>query len=104
MFAREPRNHWASLLNASECIWGPVQSPLEVVEDPQVVANRYILEAEHPGGAKVRVSSSPVQFNSEPPEVRNAAPDVGADTESVLLDLGCTWEELAQWKEAGVIS
>jgi len=104
MFEREPRRHWAELLNASECIWGPVQSPLEVVEDPQVIANHYILDVDRGDGSKVRVSASPVQFNSEPPEARTPASDVGADTESVLLDLGFTWEQLASWKESGVIS
>jgi crotonobetainyl-CoA:carnitine CoA-transferase CaiB-like acyl-CoA transferase len=52
----------------------------------------------------VRVAASPVQFNSEPPAVRNAAPEIGADTEAVLLDMGCTWEEIGAWKEQGVIS
>ncbi|HYC23207.1 MAG TPA: CoA transferase [Candidatus Bathyarchaeia archaeon] len=104
MFAGQPRGHWAALLNESECIWGPVQSPLEVVEDRQVVANHYILDVERAGAESVRVSASPVQFNGEPPEVRNGAPDVGADTEAVLLEMGCTWEDLAGWKEAGIIS
>ena len=104
MFAGQPRGHWAALLNESECIWGPVQSPLEVVEDRQVVANHYILDVERAGAESVRVSASPVQFNGEPPEVRNGAPDVGADTEAVLLEMGCSWEDLAGWKEAGIIS
>jgi crotonobetainyl-CoA:carnitine CoA-transferase CaiB-like acyl-CoA transferase len=104
MFRSQPRAHWASLLNASECIWGPLQTPLEVVQDPQVVANRYILDVEHPEHGTVRVAASPVQFNGEPPAARNHAPEAGADTETVLLELGCTWEDIAAWKEQGVIS
>ena len=104
MFKREPRPHWAALLNATECIWGPMQTPLEVVADPQVVANGYILDVAHPVHGKVRVCASPVQFNGEPPVVRNAAPDCGADTEAVLLDLGLTWDDLGPLKEKGVIS
>lgn len=104
MFAREPRAHWAALLDDSECIWGPMQTPLEVVEDRQVKANGYILDVEHPAHGKVRVCASPVQFNGEPPVVRNAAPDCGADTESVLLDIGLTWEQIGALKEKGIIS
>jgi crotonobetainyl-CoA:carnitine CoA-transferase CaiB-like acyl-CoA transferase len=104
MFKRQPREHWAKLLNASECIWGPMQSPLEVAADEQVVANGYILDIDHPTHGKVRVAASPVQFNGEAPAVRSPAPEVGADTESVLLELGCSWEELGAWKEQGVIS
>ncbi len=103
LFASRPRDHWRDLLNASECIWGPVQSPLEVVEDPQVVANGYVLEADHPEHGKVRVAASPVQFGNEPPRVRSCASEVGADTEAALLEMGFTWEQIAAWKEEGVI-
>ncbi|MFM8409779.1 MAG: CaiB/BaiF CoA transferase family protein [Alphaproteobacteria bacterium] len=104
MFASQPRAHWAALLDASECIWGPMQTPLEVVEDRQVKANGYILDVDHPVHGKVRVCASPVQFNGEPPVVRNAAPDCGADTETVLLDIGLTWEQIGALKEKGIIS
>lgn len=104
IFRAQPRAHWAERLNDSECIWGPMQGPLEVVEDRQVKANGYILDVDHPVHGKVRVCASPVQFGNEPPAVRNAAPDCGADTENVLLELGCTWEELGALKEKGVIS
>jgi crotonobetainyl-CoA:carnitine CoA-transferase CaiB-like acyl-CoA transferase len=81
-----------------------VQSPLEVVEDRQVKANGYIIDVDHPDFGKVRVAASPVQFGNEPPKVRNHAPDVGADTEMVLLEAGLTWEEMGPLKEQGVIS
>jgi crotonobetainyl-CoA:carnitine CoA-transferase CaiB-like acyl-CoA transferase len=104
MFKSQPRAHWAALLNASECIWGPVQTPLEVVEDPQVKANGYILDVDHPEFGKVRVAASPVQFSNEPPRVRNHAPEIGADTETVLLEAGLSWEEIGPLKDDGVIS
>jgi crotonobetainyl-CoA:carnitine CoA-transferase CaiB-like acyl-CoA transferase len=104
LFASQPRDHWRALLDASECIWGPVQSPLEVVSDPQVVANGYIAEVEHPVYGKVRVAASPVQFGGEPVRVRTPATEAGADTEEALLALGFTWEQLASWKEDEVIS
>ena len=104
MFKSQPRAHWAALLNDSECIWGPVQSPLEVVEDPQVKANNYILDVDHPEFGKVRVAASPVQFSNEPPKIRNHAPEIGADTETVLLEAGLSWEEMGALKDGGVIS
>jgi crotonobetainyl-CoA:carnitine CoA-transferase CaiB-like acyl-CoA transferase len=104
MFATKTRAEWAELLNASECIWAPVQSPLEVIEDRQVKANGYIREFDHPNFGSFRVAASPIQFNGEPPEVRSAAPDVGEHTEEVLLDLGYDWDAMGKLKEAGVIS
>jgi crotonobetainyl-CoA:carnitine CoA-transferase CaiB-like acyl-CoA transferase len=102
-FATRPRVFWAERLRASECIWGPFQTPAELADDPQVQANGYLLEAETSEGT-VRLCANPVQFGGEAPEVRSPAPDAGAHTEEVLLEHGCTWDELARWKEAGVIS
>jgi crotonobetainyl-CoA:carnitine CoA-transferase CaiB-like acyl-CoA transferase len=104
MFVTKSRAEWAELLNASECIWAPLQSPAEVVEDRQVKANGYIQEFEHPSFGPFRVAASPIQFGGEPPEVRSAAPDIGAHTEEVLLDLGYDWEALGKLKESGIIS
>jgi crotonobetainyl-CoA:carnitine CoA-transferase CaiB-like acyl-CoA transferase len=103
MFATQPRTAWAELLNASECIWAPLQSPAEIPNDPQVVENGYVMGFDHPTHGPFRVSASPVQFSNEAPTVRRAAAELGADTEEVLLELGYTWEEIAQQKASGAI-
>jgi crotonobetainyl-CoA:carnitine CoA-transferase CaiB-like acyl-CoA transferase len=103
-FRTRDRDVWMKALQPTDCIFGAVQSPLEVVEDPQVQANQYVLPLDHPEYGEIRLTSSPVQFGGEPVEIRNAAPEVGADTELTLVDLGCTWDEIAEWKEKNVIS
>jgi len=102
-FATRASADWGAVLRASECIWGPLQTPLELADDPQVQANGYLLESPTAEGT-VRVCANPVQFGGEPPVIRRSAQDAGAQTEEVLLELGCTWEELAAWKEQGIIS
>jgi len=103
LFATRTRAEWAALLNASDCIWAPLQSPAEIPADPQVVANGYIMDFDHPQHGPFRVTASPVQFGDQAPEVRRAAVELGADTEAVLLELGYTWEEIAQHKDSGAI-
>jgi crotonobetainyl-CoA:carnitine CoA-transferase CaiB-like acyl-CoA transferase len=68
-----------------------------------VVANGYVQEFEHPAHGRFRVTASPVQFGNEAPAVRRAAQELGADTETTLLEVGYTWEEIAELKEAGAI-
>ena len=102
-FLARPRAEWAEILRASECIWGPLQNPLELADDPQVQANGYLLDSPAPEGT-VRVCANPVQFGGAPPTVRRPAQDAGAQTEEVLLELGCTWDDIGRWKEAGIIS
>ena len=49
------RRRGRTLLRASECIWGPFQTPLDLPDDPQVQANGYLLASPTADGAGARV-------------------------------------------------
>jgi crotonobetainyl-CoA:carnitine CoA-transferase CaiB-like acyl-CoA transferase len=102
-FRTRPRAHWIGLLAASDCIWGPFQSPLDLPDDPQVVANGYLLESPTPEGP-VRVCANPVQFGGEPPCIERPAQEAGAQTEEILLALGLSWDDIAALKDSGAIA
>ncbi len=102
-FATRPRAAWEARLRATECIWGPLQTALDLPDDPQVQANGFLLESPTTDGP-LRVCANPVQFGGEPPAVRSPAQDTGAQTEEVLLELGCTWDDIGRLKDARVIS
>lgn len=99
-----PRDEWAELLNDADIIWGPVQSPNEFIEDVQVVANGYIIDAPRPDGStNARLMASPAQFNQEPITTRWAAPDIGQHTDDVLHELGWDQDRIAHAKAAGFV-
>jgi len=104
VFAQKPRAAWAEVLNRSEAIWAPVQSPSEIPNDPQVQANGYVQSFEHPVHGAFRVAASPVQFANQPPAVTRPASEAGAHTEEVLLELGYDWEQIGTCKAAGVVN
>lgn len=97
------RAEWEARLRASECIWAPVATPLEVPHDPQVQANGYLADYQD-GERRTKVCASPVEFDGAVMTVRSKAPEVGEHTEEVLLAAGFEWDDLARWKAAGVIS
>jgi len=102
--ATRTRDQWIERLLQYDTIHAPVQTPTEIRTDPQVLANQYLVDYVHPTHGPFKVASSPVQFNGEPTDVRRVAPDVGQDTEDVLLELGWTWDDIAAFKSEGVVS
>jgi crotonobetainyl-CoA:carnitine CoA-transferase CaiB-like acyl-CoA transferase len=53
-------------------------------------------------GDEVALVASPAQFDEAPVTVERA-PEHGEHTETVLLDLGYDWDQLAALKESGAI-
>jgi CoA:oxalate CoA-transferase len=104
LFATRPRDHWVNLLSEHHLMAARVQDYDELVQDPQVVANRYIVEIDHPAGRRVKMVNHPVRFGAAPDAgVRGPAPEFGQHTEQVLLDAGLTWEEIADLAGQGAI-
>ena len=104
LFRTKDRGEWETILRNSDSIWAPVNSPIEIRDDPQVVANDYLIDYEDGQGHRTKVCSSPVQFDGQPVELRSCAPEAGEHTEEVLLDAGFTWEDIGRWKESGIIN
>ena len=79
-------------LDAEDTIYSALASPLEVVDDPQVVANGYL--APHPDHPRARLACAPMQYDDEMVAIRRGAPALGEHTAEVLSDLGYTPDEL----------
>lgn len=93
---------WREALADFEGVWAPLQTPLEVHNDPAVVANGMIRDLQTGSGRPLAVAANPVQFNETVPETP-AAPEHGQHTEELLLDLGLSWDEIIAHKESGAI-
>ncbi|MCL0102067.1 CoA transferase, partial [Dehalococcoidia bacterium] len=100
-FATHPREYWAERLEAEQGIWAPVQTLDEVVSDPQVEANGYIEPLGQIEQGQYGVVAIPMKFQRTPPQPRGPAPEIGENTEEVLLDLGYSWDQILELKEEG---
>ena len=101
-FARQPLAHWRERLDRQEGPWAPMQTALELHDDPQAIANGYVQPVD--GGDKGRFAlvASPVSFDREQPALA-ASPEMGQNTEEVLLERGLSWDELGALKKVGAI-
>jgi len=96
------RKTWERILKKNNCIYGRVASPMEVINDPQALANDFFADLHHPD-IEMRTVATPVKFCQNPASVRGPAPEIGQHTEEVLLGLGYGWEDIAQLKDQGAI-
>jgi len=102
-FATKSRDEWLSILKKEGCIGTPIQSPLEVTNDPQALANDYITYFDHPVWGKVKMGGFPWDFSETPASWRREAPEFGQHTEEILLELGYSWDDIVRFKEEGAI-
>jgi crotonobetainyl-CoA:carnitine CoA-transferase CaiB-like acyl-CoA transferase len=94
---------WEVIFRRHNIIYGRVASPVEVFNDPQAIANNFFVDLHHPAKPDVKVVMTPVKFVQNPAEVRTPAPEIGQHTEEILLEIGYTWEDIAQLKARNVI-
>jgi crotonobetainyl-CoA:carnitine CoA-transferase CaiB-like acyl-CoA transferase len=93
---------WCDRLQTLQGVWAPLQTPLELHDDPQAIANGYLEPITAASGAEFRLPANPVQFDETPPSV-GCAPDHGEHTEEVLLELGLTYDEILEHKVTGAV-
>ena len=105
-FASRDRDEWVKVLRESpgDFIYTIVNSVDELPEDPQVRANDYIVDFEHPQFGTIQLLGMPFGLSETPGQVRTPAPEFGQHTEEVLADvLGYDWDEIGSLRQQEVI-
>ncbi|WP_035725729.1 CaiB/BaiF CoA transferase family protein [Fodinicurvata fenggangensis] len=102
--SKESQDVWIDRLNKAGVPCGRVLNLAEAFSDPQVQAQKMVIDVEQPGYGPIRMLGFPVKLNRTPCEVRRPAPDLGADTESVLQQSGFTAEEIDALEKEGVVA
>ena len=102
IFKTRTLEEWKPLLEGIP--YAPHQSLLEAINDPQARANDFFVAYDHPTYGRIEGIANPVKLSETPPTVRMPAPEFGQHTEEVLLEYGYTWEDIARFKEQGVVA
>jgi crotonobetainyl-CoA:carnitine CoA-transferase CaiB-like acyl-CoA transferase len=97
------RDDWYELLVKADVCVGKVYDVEEMVNDPQILHRRMIVETEHPTLGKVKEFGVAIKLSDTPGSVRRAAPLAGEHTEDVLKELGFTGDEIGGLRTRGVI-
>ncbi len=94
---------WGETLDAAGCRWAPVNDYAAAAEDEHCWINGYMQEVDHPEWGKTRMIGSPIRMSDTPVVPGKFAPELGADTELLLVELGYDWDQIGSMRESGAI-
>jgi CoA:oxalate CoA-transferase len=103
VFVTKTTAEWCAILKAAGQRFAPVNTYADVINDSQVLENGYIIEIDHPEWGRVKSIGTPIFMSDTPLVPGEVAPEVGQDTEVVLLELGYSWEDIERLKEGRAV-
>ena len=107
IFATRSVGEWLDRLIREDVPCGPVNDYRALVEGEdlpaQLQANGYLTSVEHPNLGTLRTTGIPIHMSDTPPDPVRPAPELGQQTEQMLLELGYSWEEIERLRRDEVI-
>ena len=102
LFATNTREHWLKILRGADMISAPINTLPEASVDPDVIANQYVTEVDHPKVGKIKEVGLPWKFHKTPAKA-GIAPELGEHNNEVYKGLGYSDADIEQFKKEGVI-
>jgi len=102
-FKQRTTAEWGERFTAAGCRWAPVNDYAAAADDPHATINGYIQHVEHPEYGSIRMMGSPLRMSDTPTTPAATAPELGADTEALLLEIGYDWDRIGALRESGAI-
>jgi crotonobetainyl-CoA:carnitine CoA-transferase CaiB-like acyl-CoA transferase len=103
VFSTQPRRDWIDGLESRGIMAGEMRNYGEVIEDEQVVLNEALVEGLMDDGARALFAQAPYRLTSDASTPSPPAPQLGADTVSVLESIGIDRAERERLVASAVI-
>jgi len=104
-FQTQPGSHWRQVFAEKQMSADVIEQFDYPAEDPQALANRYIMELDHPSFGKVKSLGFPIFMSDSPARLQNLAPCKGQHSGQVLHDLlGYSEDAIYKLTSDGVIA
>lgn len=97
------RAEWIEILEAAGIPVGPINKVSEALSSPQTLARDMVVELQHPSAGTMRTLGLPIRLGDTPAAIRRPPPELGADTDAVLADLGIGVSEVERLRAEGVV-
>lgn len=103
VFKQKTQKEWIDIFIEAGLMFSPVQQVTDVLEDPQAIANDYVVDFDHPDYGKLKVPGYPIEFSTFSAGIRSASPKMGEHTHQVLREMDFSDDEISELKEDGTI-
>ncbi|MDO8672722.1 MAG: CoA transferase, partial [Dehalococcoidia bacterium] len=104
IFAARSVDEWMGILSTADVMVSPVNKYADLASDPQVIANGYIIDWDHPTLGQIKFPGFPIEYSETPWRISRPAPELGEHTEEILVDLlGYSWAEVESLRDEGII-
>jgi crotonobetainyl-CoA:carnitine CoA-transferase CaiB-like acyl-CoA transferase len=103
IFRLRPAAYWLERLETAGVPCGPIHDLEDMLAEPQIIANKSVVELVHPQHGRYIVPNNPIRFEGAATGPRGYAPALGQHTFEVLAEVGYTHEEIDGLRSEGVI-
>ena len=93
--------YWLELYDNRGIPAGPVRFVEELFDDPQILANGLVNEAEHRDAGKVKMMGPLAMFSGTPMAPEISSPALGEHTWEILEELGYSGDEISRYRDSG---
>lgn len=96
LFTTESTEHWIGVLRDAGYPCGRYRLPFEALNDPQIRANWFVSDFEHPVAGTYSTPGMPLQFSETPVGFSQPSPLFAAHTSDVLGEIGLAPDHIAE--------
>jgi formyl-CoA transferase len=103
MFRERTTDEWMEVFDRFAVPASPVWFVEEMLTNPQVVENHYVVKLDHDLSGPQQMAAPPLKMSDTPPSPQHASPPLGRDTRKWLDELGYSEAEIGAMRDAGAI-
>jgi crotonobetainyl-CoA:carnitine CoA-transferase CaiB-like acyl-CoA transferase len=85
---------WRELLEKADIPNAPMNSPADLLADPQLAATGFLTLEDHPTEGRMNVMGTPTAWSDTPPDGASPAPRLGEHSAKILAEAGYSEEEI----------
>lgn len=103
VFRTRTTAEWCRTLDDAAIAYAPVNDYALAADDPHMWENGYLRDIDHPEWGPIRAVGFPIELSHTAVEPATTAPELGADTDAVLREIGYSDEQIASMRSSGAI-